>query len=54
MADREGVYRLDETRWIGFDRGTGDVHTEAEVELMPDGTMFVHDIRQYPKAAQPE
>lgn len=48
MAEKEGVYRLDKTRWVGVDHGTGDIHTEAEIEMMPDGTMFVHDIRQYP------
>lgn len=44
----EGVYKVDANRFIGVDHGGGEFHTEAEFELLPDGTIFFHEIRQTP------
>lgn len=39
-------------RFVGVDMGRkgGDVTTECEIERLPDGTIRVLDVRQYPVA----
>lgn len=34
--------------FVGVDYGNGDVHTECEIEVLPNGVMKVLDIRETP------
>lgn len=35
-------------RWVGIDYGSGDETTECEVELLPDGSIRIMDVRRTP------
>jgi hypothetical protein len=54
MVDQSCVYKLGKNRFVSVDHGSGEIHTEAEIELLPDGTMYLHDIRQTPLKSDTE
>lgn len=46
----ESLWALGGGRYIGVDRGSGETHTECEVQRNADGTITVLDVRSYPIA----
>ena len=44
------VYSLSDERFIAVDKGRSrDECVEVEFERLPDGTLYIHDIREIPK-----
>jgi hypothetical protein len=52
MAD--GIFKLDDKRFVSFDHGTDTGTAECEFEVLPSGSIFVHDIRHTPPTTRQE
>ncbi|WP_306150728.1 hypothetical protein [Roseovarius sp. MMSF_3281] len=48
------AYRMGDARIFGVDRGSTDYHIEVEAEVLSDGVLLVHDIRQFSAPVSPQ